>query len=115
MSYQKLRQKVLERDNYTCQICFKQFDKNTKLTELDAHHIISRRKNGLDSIHNLTSVCESCHGLIETKPKLLPIKYKLVKVKLDTYNRLVKRGQKNETYEDIIRRLLDLTETKNKK
>lgn len=63
MSYQKLRQQVLERDNYTCQICLKKFDK------LDVNHIIPRSKKGIDSINNLTSVCEKCHSLIELAPK----------------------------------------------
>ena len=40
---------------------------------------------------------------------------KLIKVKDDTYDRLSDRGKKNETYDDIIRKLLDLTEVKNKK
>lgn len=40
---------------------------------------------------------------------------KLIKVKDDTYDRLSERGKKNDTYDDIIRKLLDLTEGKIKK
>jgi hypothetical protein len=40
---------------------------------------------------------------------------KLIKVKDDTYDRLSERGKKNDTYDDIIRKLLDLTEAKSKK
>jgi predicted CopG family antitoxin len=40
---------------------------------------------------------------------------KLIKVKDDTYERLSERGKKNETYDDIIRKLLDLAESKSKK
>ena len=40
---------------------------------------------------------------------------KLIKVKDDTYERLSNRGKKNETYDDIIRKLLDLTEDENRK
>jgi predicted CopG family antitoxin len=40
---------------------------------------------------------------------------KLIKVKDDTYERLSNRGKKNETYDDIIRKLLDLTEDENNK
>jgi predicted CopG family antitoxin len=40
---------------------------------------------------------------------------KLIKVKDDTYDRLSDRGKKNDTYDDIIRKLLDLTEGKIKK
>jgi predicted CopG family antitoxin len=32
---------------------------------------------------------------------------KLIKVKDDTYARLSERGKKNDTYDDIIRRLLE--------
>ena len=40
---------------------------------------------------------------------------KLIKVKDDTYERLSNRGEKNETYDDIIRKLLDLAENENNK
>ena len=40
---------------------------------------------------------------------------KLIKVKYDTYERLSNRGKKNETYDDLIRKLLDLTETETNK
>ena len=40
---------------------------------------------------------------------------KLIKVKDDTYDRLSERGKKNDTYDDIIRKLLDITEGKIKK
>lgn len=40
---------------------------------------------------------------------------KLIKVKDDTYDRLSERGKKNDTYDDIIRKLLDVTEAKGRK
>lgn len=40
---------------------------------------------------------------------------KLIKVKDDTYDRLSERGKKNDTYDDIVRKLLDMTESKGKK
>jgi hypothetical protein len=73
--WQELRLQVLERDNYTCQICFKQLDK------LDVHHIIPRHKNGLDSINNLISVCKSCHWIIELKRKIIPRIYNKFQIK----------------------------------
>jgi uncharacterized protein with ParB-like and HNH nuclease domain len=39
---------------------------------------------------------------------------KLIKVKDDTYERLSNRGRKHDTYDDIIRNLLDLIEEKEK-
>jgi predicted CopG family antitoxin len=40
---------------------------------------------------------------------------KLIKLKDDTYERLTKRGNMQETFDDVIRKLLDLTEGKAKK
>ncbi|HLN36100.1 MAG TPA: hypothetical protein VK250_12580 [Nitrososphaeraceae archaeon] len=40
---------------------------------------------------------------------------KLIKVKDDTYERLSDKGKKNETYDDVIRKLLDFYDSKNKK
>ena len=40
---------------------------------------------------------------------------KLIKVKDDTYDRLSERGKKNDTYDDIIRKLLDLADSRIKK
>lgn len=64
-----LKRKVLERDNNTCQICL------NKLDDLDIHHIIPKHRNGLDSIHNLTSVCNICHDIIEIRWNTKPIIY----------------------------------------
>lgn len=38
----------------------------------------------------------------------------LIRVKNDTYKRLTDRGDKPDTYDDIIRKLLDQTEPKKK-
>jgi len=40
---------------------------------------------------------------------------KLIKVDNDIHEKLTKMGQKNETYSDIIRRLLDIVEGKSSK
>ena len=110
MNYSRIRQQVLERDQYTCQICLKLGLK------LEANHIIPRRMNGLNSLYNLVAVCKKCHAIIELDPPSKGIQcVKLVKVSNETHERLTKRGQKNETYEDIIRKLLDSTEVKTKK
>ena len=52
-----LREVVLRRDKYQCQTCFKRAE--------DVHHVIPRRKQGLNVIENLTSLCVACHKLIE--------------------------------------------------
>ncbi|RBW70803.1 RNA-guided endonuclease IscB [Bacillus taeanensis] len=45
----------LMRDDFTCQDCRK------KQCRLEVHHIIPRRLQGSDSIHNLITLCSSCH------------------------------------------------------
>jgi 5-methylcytosine-specific restriction endonuclease McrA len=110
MSWQRIRQQVLERDNNQCQIC--QLNAN----KLDIHHIIPLRKNGLNSLYNLVAVCRKCHTIIELDPPSKGMNMvKLIKVDNDIHERLTKRGQKNETYSDIIRKLLDIVEGKTKK
>jgi len=63
MSWQKLRQTVLERDNYTCQQCYE------NKINLDVHHIFPKNKNGLDKENNLVTLCRVCHRLIEPRFK----------------------------------------------
>jgi|GEM_PF-3217840 len=111
MNWQKLREQVLERDNYTCQICLNQ------LTELNIHHLIPRRRQGLDSINNLTSVCDTCHGLIETKPQKykMPRNITVIQISSELRDQLKELGSKGETYQDIIIRLMDYMEFKDKK
>ncbi len=114
MTWQKLRQQILERDNNTCQICLKMFE------SLDVNHIIPRRVKGLDSIYNLFSVCRPCHGLVELEPapkisipKISDIKLTTIQVSESTRNALAELGSKGETYEVILKRLLK--EAKSKK
>lgn len=56
-----LKEKIRERDNYTCQECNKnQFDLNKKLA---VHHIDYNKNNNFS--HNLISLCNHCHGLTQ--------------------------------------------------
>jgi 5-methylcytosine-specific restriction endonuclease McrA len=59
-TWPKIRGRVYERDNYTCQVCGKTDGR------LAAHHIIPRRDGGQDSMDNLITVCDGvCHKKIE--------------------------------------------------
>jgi hypothetical protein len=53
--YDNVRAYVFERDNYTCQICKKQFG------ILQTHHIHQRKDNGSDRPDNLVTVHKDCH------------------------------------------------------
>lgn len=53
--YDNLRAFILQRDNYTCQIC------NKKEGIMNIHHINQRKDNGSDSPDNLVTVHKKCH------------------------------------------------------
>lgn len=56
--WQKLRKKILQRDNYLCLPC-KQCDRLTAATQVD--HIINKASGGTDDETNLQSICDDCH------------------------------------------------------
>lgn len=57
---ESLREKVRQRDKYTCQDCGKkQTELNGGLKRLDVHHIDFDKKNSM--IENLVSLCRECH------------------------------------------------------
>ena len=58
--WKKIRDKILERDNFTCQKCD---EKNPK--KLNVHHIIPRRIELNNSFNNLITLCDSCHMILE--------------------------------------------------
>jgi|GEM_PF-1605340 len=62
MSWNKIKQQVLERDKHICQICLK------KLPNLEVNPILPRRLKGLDSANNLFAVCGICHEIVELRP-----------------------------------------------
>ena len=57
--WSKIRQKVLDRDNHTCQRC------NTKIDKFHIHHILPKRLDGSDHYDNLITVCAKCHRKVE--------------------------------------------------
>lgn len=55
---ENIRKAIIMRDNNTCQLCKK------KDTQMEVHHIVPKRLNGSNSIHNLITLCKSCHKKI---------------------------------------------------
>lgn len=59
-----LKEKILKRDSYRCQECFRHqdelFNKNGKKAKLVVHHIDFDKKNS--NQNNLISLCPSCHS-----------------------------------------------------
>lgn len=57
-SWRKIRDRILERDNFLCQPCLAN-GVVTAAKEVD--HIINKESGGTDEDYNLQSICKSCH------------------------------------------------------
>lgn len=61
----RLRTEVLERDNYTCQMCgyaAKQTYADGEAVRLEADHIIPLKDNGETTVDNLQTLCARCNA-----------------------------------------------------
>ena len=65
-AYDALRQQVLHRDNWRCQLC-------GAMSNLEVHHQQFRSHAGEDAEHNLITLCHKCHGEMhgQVLPKVL--------------------------------------------
>ena len=68
-TWRKLRNECLRRDEFKCVICGSPND-------LNAHHLIYPHFLGTESVHDLITVCKSCHVKIEKLKKSGEIIYK---------------------------------------
>lgn len=55
--FENTKARVLNRDNYTCQIC----KNKSKDSKLEVHHIQFSSENGSDDEENLITLCSKCH------------------------------------------------------
>ena len=62
--FQNLKQYVLGRDGYLCQLCK---EKTKSSTELHVHHIIFRSNGGTNTKNNLITLCKPCHDKLHKK------------------------------------------------
>jgi len=60
--WSRIRQKVLERDGYSCQMCGL-----VKTSGLHIHHIMKKSDGGTDHMDNLMTLCPSCHPKADRK------------------------------------------------
>lgn len=56
--FHNVKQAVLSRDNYTCQIC------GAKHAKFEVHHIKFKSQGGSNRIDNLVTLCKDCHSKI---------------------------------------------------
>jgi 5-methylcytosine-specific restriction endonuclease McrA len=59
-AYENLRQQVLRRDGWRCQVC-------GTLSNLEVHHKEFRSQSGDDSEENLITLCADCHARIHNR------------------------------------------------
>ena len=59
-AWRALRQQVMERDSYLCQVCLID-GRYTPATEVD--HIINKASGGTDELTNLQAICRECHKI----------------------------------------------------
>ena len=94
-SWQAIRLQTLERDKGICQLCLEYENLNT----MEVHHIISRKKHGLNILENLMSVCHKCHRLLEST-KHLPVKPReCIAISMDIRLKLNKIGKRGESFD----------------
>lgn len=91
--YQTVKQYVLARDEYKCQVCKKTGGK------LKIHHIIYRSQGGTNVPSNLITVCADCHTYKNHQPGGVLYKWYQAKKK-------VTKSLKGATFMNILRRRL---------
>ena len=98
------REAILNRDNYTCQICGK------KNTRLEVHHIIFRSQGGTDDENNLITLCSECHSDIHNEKIVLTKKPKKLNLKYATHMSII-RSQLLKVYPEAIETFGFVTKT----
>jgi 5-methylcytosine-specific restriction endonuclease McrA len=62
VAYESLRQLVLRRDGWRCQLC-------GTMSNLEVHHKEFRSHSGHDSEENLITLCSSCHTSVHSQTR----------------------------------------------
>ena len=65
-AYRKLQEKVLERDDYTCQLGLCR-ERGYTLPIDPPHHIVYKSRGGSDTMDNLITLCHYCHSQVHSK------------------------------------------------
>jgi 5-methylcytosine-specific restriction endonuclease McrA len=60
LSYERLRQQILRRDDWRCQSC-------GTMTNLEVHHREFRGHSGSDTEENLITLCSRCHARVHRR------------------------------------------------
>lgn len=104
ISEKKMRQAVLERDNYECQWCYKSLQ-NSKAQHV--HHIFGGIKYQLDSegyngIDDLILLCPKCHRQVHGLAYYSPYKYMCLMEKITQRTYGIKLKPLSFTHERLV-------------
>lgn len=102
----RLSQKLKLRDNFRCRLCGdwkgKVYPETCAIVEdIHAHHIIPKSQGGLNTMENLITLCDLCHGVVTSQwwkwfgiDKIESDKEKMQKLKeiFDEYLNTVRKG-----------------------
>jgi 5-methylcytosine-specific restriction endonuclease McrA len=97
--WRQIRRQVLERDNRTCKKCGQK-------SHLHVHHIIPRRKGGLNTLDNLISLCHKCHKPEEFKDYVGIVKI-MIRIRKDIHKGLIDLAKYGDSMSDVIDMLLE--------
>ena len=87
--WEKVRNQVLERDNYKCVVCGK------PATQVHHIHLRSKRKDLMYEINNLVSLCDHCHNH-QSDENLEWVNKRIAKAKRITIEELLKFAETRE-------------------
>jgi len=70
LSWGRIRERILERDNHTCQKFCGYVGSSENSSFLHIHHIEKISSGGLNEDHNLTTLCQDCHMKIHNVDRI---------------------------------------------
>jgi hypothetical protein len=106
--WQKKRLEVLERDNWTCQLCGYQFEQNAEHVQkpLDVHHLryVRGRKPFEYENEDLVTLCRPCHSVQDRRGGLTSVGAIIPGVLADMVAPSVRTKRHSEQWQAILRK-----------
>ncbi len=116
----RLSQKVKLRDGFCCRLCgdWKRkvyLETGAVVEDIHAHHIIPRSQGGPDTMENLITLCDLCHGVVTPNwwrwfgiEKIENGKFKMTELKetFDSYLNLVRLNYQNDLRTVVLRKIV---------
>ena len=98
---------VLFRDHSRCRVCGVKDKSVGGRQVLHLHHIIPAREGGLSVAENLITLCHKFHSNLEPRAMKYVSDYTTIQINEETRRMLFGLGKKGDSYDDIIKSLLE--------